>query len=307
MKGNVYTYSDLVTAWKCPRAWSWYAQGYRQPLMPEAYLRGIFTHKAVAAHWMGQRPMDAIEVAYADYLEGVKSMRAENADALKDAGRAKAVAEDLAARYISKFGESVAPAAVEELMSVPRSADAFETLRIGGTPDLVAIKPNSQRVLVNFKTTGNMYLKALDVTGQYDFYAYVWGETGRKPINAILFDVVSPEYITRVERPPRLERGRYLFEAARELSGMSLTWSQALPHFGHHCGSCEYMAPCSLYEDGGDPQERLMAEYAIDEASIGRYAAHPDPAEQIAAKATVKATSKPTFSARPLAAMKDTL
>jgi CRISPR/Cas system-associated exonuclease Cas4 (RecB family) len=91
-----------------------------------------------------------------------------------------------------------------------------EELRVGGTADAVAIRPNGNTVLIDIKTSNGIYLEHRI---QVATYAYLWAETrlGIEPTEALIVRLGKKES-EEIEIAP-VKKRRELVEVFRHLAG----------------------------------------------------------------------------------------
>ena len=124
-------------------------------------------------------------------------------------------------------------------------------------------------VLVELKTGHDPNPTLYSISGQADFYAYLLGD-----IDLIYYDLVSPNNVMRYERPPRRDRGEYLFKTlegiARDLH-MMRQWDKDQPRYGWWCTRCPYTEACDARDDGADEEEVLLTTMWREEEDEAKY------------------------------------
>ena len=249
-------YSSLLTYWECPRKWHYQQQGWQPYELPAPMLRGLLVDRGVAGAWQGQDIRAAVAEEVGIHLAVVDSARLRDGAALKDAIRQLGrEAITMAQRYMAQLGGDLAPLLVGT--SVTKSSVAGP---IAGTPDCVAMHKD-RRVLVELKTGQDPNPRIYSMTGQADFYAYILSD-----IELVYYDLISPTSVMRYQRPPRLDRGEYLFHtlerlalqarAATRFNDTSL--SVDAPRYGWWCTRCPFLEPCQARDDGADDEEILL-------------------------------------------------
>ena len=252
---NPFHYSNLLTYWECPRKWHYQREGWQPYQLPDPMLRGLLADRGVAAAWRGEDIRGAIAAEVAVHLATVDSARLDNAatskDTIRNLGRE---AITMAQRYMEMLGRDLKPILVGT--SVTKESAAGPIL---GTPDCVA-RHKRQRVLVELKTGHDPNPRMYSMTGQADFYAYLLGD-----IALIYYDLISPTSVMRYQRPPRLDRGQYLFQQLEKLALHAIAASrfkeQAAvdqPRYGWWCARCPFLEACQARDDGADEEEVLL-------------------------------------------------
>lgn len=258
----IYTYSHLLSLWRCPRRLGYELLGYEPPARGLPIWRGQFTHEALASYWRGTSIDDAIAKALLWVLDGLSTLPEDKRGKwAEEAIEAARQAKDFATRYIQRYGSTLTPRAVEETIVLGE---------IGGTPDLVGVA-NGQNVVVELKTGDVPDILALQHSPQADYYAVLWMQAKGEAIGRIYLDIVSPDYLTRVERLPNRDKGFYVL---RELANVTY-WvgnnPQALlerPRYLWDCHKCPYFHPCQVRDAGGDDKEILEQEYLRKEMEL---------------------------------------
>ena len=249
-------YSSLLTYWECPRKWHYQQQVWQPYQLSDPMLRGLLTDRGVAAAWQGRDIRSAIAEEVSIHLATVDSARltdgATRKDAIRSLGRE---AITMTQRYMAGLGKDLTPVLVATSVSKESVAGP-----IVGTPDCVAMH-KKKRVLVELKTGHDPNPRMYSMTGQADFYAYILGD-----INLIYYDLISPTSIMRYQRPPRLDRGEYLFHTLERLVLRAraserfndLSFSANFPRYGWWCARCPFLEPCQARDDGADEEEVLL-------------------------------------------------
>jgi CRISPR/Cas system-associated exonuclease Cas4 (RecB family) len=250
---GVYTWSDLQAYWECPRAWSYYRMGYSLPeKTKDAMLRGLLVHEEVSNYY--RRLMKKPERH--EYTAEPKITES---------------AHDLSVRYIDKYGGMVTPFSIDELVVGEVFADGLNGVP-GGHPDIVGMTKHGLTV-VELKTTNYPDPAFLDHTGQADFYAFLWSMRQDRKSDVqpemICIDVVSPDYITRVERPPRYDQAAGFWLALVELCGAGIKEARGNPHYGWRCHSCEFKVACRALDATGSDSKTLDGKYTWQEPKDG--------------------------------------
>ena len=249
-------YSSLLTYWECPRKWHYQQQGWQPYRLPDPMLRGLLTDRGVAAAWKNQDIRGAVAEEVSIHLATVDSARLQDGPTRKDTIRALGrEAITMAQRYMEQLGKDIKPILVGT--SVVKESAAGP---IAGTPDCVGTH-KKKRVLVELKTGHDPNPQGYSMTGQADFYAYILGD-----ISLVYYDLISPASVIRYQRPPRLDRGEYLFHvlekltlqirAAERFKDESLTVDA--PRYGWWCPRCPFMLPCQARDDSADDEEILL-------------------------------------------------
>jgi len=238
-------YSALSTYWECPRRWWYEAQGWRPYLLPDPMLRGYLVDQGVAAAWRGGDLRGAITEKVVEQLDTLATARLK----AEEAQRIKAVGQEalsMAQRYMQVLGKEVQPLLVGVGINLGL---------VTGTPDCVAMH-KGERVLIELKTGQDPNPRMYSMTGQADFYAYLLGD-----IKLVYYDMVSPTSVNRYQRPPREDRGKYLFDTLTTFAmnleaGALLTKEQ--PRYGWWCARCPFLEACQTHDDWGDDEEVLL-------------------------------------------------
>lgn len=242
----IYTWSDLMAFWECPRAWSYGRMGFRPLEINDAMLNGSLVHAGIKAHWQRAPIRETMDAAVPEGAE-------------EQAKRLLPQSLDLVQRYIQKYGDSITPDSVDKLYTW-RSGP--EGQRVGGHPDLVGWSAG-KFIVAEHKTTTVPNLVFLDHLQQVDFYALlVANATGATPA-LVFIDVLSPEYITRIERPPRLEEAAYIFYQLNELMRWQPKEARLQPHYGYRCRTCWFFKPCHALDSGLNDRDVLDEHFLI--------------------------------------------
>lgn len=246
------SYSDLQTYRNCPRLSGFQKLGYRSPSINEPMTTGQLVHLYLASYFRNGNTKESIEEMVeakereiARYLAGAERYEAEQA-----LDKAFQRASMLFNRYTLHWAKDYKATLVE-----PR-------LELDGVvchPDLIAYYKD-QRVIVDFKTSYHPDSRWYDMSGQADLYTYIlhqkesWEDLlNYKPVDLIIYDIISEEGLFRHQRPPRLNAGRHLFEKVQELSKLPDTkpnwYLVGNPHSDYTCPSrCDYFGACWMLE-----------------------------------------------------------
>lgn len=247
---ELYTYSDVVQFWECPRQWAYRREGWQPLVWSKGMLRGHLIHRGIAAGLLGLNVQQAMKDAAEDYRDGIATIRVPLTKELEEVPKALQEAQDLTARYLRMHGLEFQPLYVEERLVVPPG-------HIGGTPDAVVLHKDRVCIL-ELKTGASPDMRALDHTGQPDYYAWVWGQLHPdRPISYVLIDVITTEGIFRIERPPRIKAGEYIGKAAQNFQLRRTKDALETPHYGFWCRYCPFLLACSMRDTGGDDQTVL--------------------------------------------------
>lgn len=238
---EIYTWSDITAFWRCPRAWAYQRMGWRPLELPDPLVLGSLIHEGASAHYLFRDSVVA------------KTPQEE---------RLLPKARSLTERYIAKYGDLKVSAA-DHLFFVTQGSE--EGKAVGGHPDLVGTH-NRRSVLVELKTGASPEIATLDMSGQRDFYALVVEEAGMPAIDLVYLDIISEDYITRVERPPRRASAEYTLASLLQLQGWTLKEALATPHFLWDCNRCWFYKACAAREQGGNDRAVLEGQYVQGEA-----------------------------------------
>ena len=217
-----------------------------------AVLRGSYVHLALHAHWTGGDPAIAIAKAVLDLQSTLTTMRMEWPEK-RTLQSIAGEALELSNRYLAHLGQE---------LNVRLSEHNLVVGNVAGHPDAIA-DYQEQLVLVELKTSDYPNLQGLDHTGQADYYSWLWWmQTGSK-IKLVLLDIISPEYITRLVRPPRMDKGAYIGMSVGKLERLERDMDavMAWPHYGYWCNRCPFLKACNVRDAGGDDQEILLQEF----------------------------------------------
>lgn len=254
------TYRHIVAFWTCPRRLAYMLDGWENPEKPAPMMRGRYTHTGLAAHFRGQKPSAAVATALASEVDLLYPMtgeaRARQYRLLQDAA---AGAMELLERYISQYGSTLVPLFIEETIAVERDGRRF-----GGTPDLVALLDDAL-VVVEFKTGSTVHLDTLDTTGQGDYYCWLLEQVKGKAPSLLVLDVISPDYIVRHTRPPRLDQGRYIATWLQHLGTQMGPHLYNLPSYTFACATCPFRIPCKVRDQGGADIDILASQFIAGE------------------------------------------
>lgn len=227
---ETYTWSDLQAYWQCPRAWAYRRLGFAVP-PSSAMLRGTIVHAALAAFWSGKSECEAMVD-----IEAPQELLLE--------------ASRLVDRYLQKYGKTAWDVEAVEKLFIDSSG-------VGGHPDLVANWPLRGRIVIDYKTSDHPDIDYLSASPQTDYYAVLIEAVTGKQVDFVFIDIISPEYITRIERKPRKDRGALMLYRLRELAGIELRDALDDPHFTYDCRRCPYLRACKAREEGGDDRAIL--------------------------------------------------
>lgn len=239
---ELYTWSDITAYWQCPRAWAYGRLGWQPLQLPDALVAGSIVHEIVKAH----------DTRYSEDSIGTKGEQWD---------RLYPEAVDLAERYLQKYPDLVVDSA-DTLVSF--TGTSLPGKAIGGHPDRLGWD-KGKRVLVELKTGRSPDITALDMTGQRDFYSLIVEEAKLGQVALVYLDIVSPEYITRVERPPRRSAAEYILYELMVLQSVTLKEALEAPRFSWRCSSCWFYKACSAREQGGSDRAILEAQFVQKE------------------------------------------
>jgi len=234
------SYSQLQEYRSCPRKFAFKKLGYISSSTTEPLATGSLVHIGLASYFRnGNVGRDVTEAAMtnmrviAEHLSGQERYEQEQLTS-KALDRACALVK----RYILHWAKDY-EAPLSEL-----------ELELGGVichPDLITTY-QGQRVIVDFKTTYHTDPRRYAHSGQTDLYAYMLKLQGTH-IDLVIYDIISEEGIYRLDYPPRLDRGEYLFRQTRKLP-QDIDQLLAEPHWSWDCaGNCDFYVPCYLQDD----------------------------------------------------------
>ena len=249
------TYSDITTYSLCPRRWVWQRANWQWASLPEEMIRGSLVHASVAALLQGKDTRAARQAVLQENLELSKSNPALQ---VPDWEKVNSEAQGLFMAWQIKLAASIKLPCllVEETLSLEHMAQ-----KIGGTPDAVAII-NGKPSILELKTTGSPRIEHLDITGQADYYAWLFAESYQfKEQLWVALDIVTPEYVFRHHRPARLQQGAYLAARATAIAQNAGPHMLGAPAYGWWCRTCPYQAPCKAYDSGEDANDLLLQGY----------------------------------------------
>ena len=242
---ELFTYSDLVTAWRCPRRWYYERQGWRPLETPEAMLRGTLVHKAVEA-WHNKQEIAAALKAVID-----EEMEHRPVDKREGLTELAMTAYNLFVRYRDIYLGDLQVLQAEKLVTL---GSKNKELRVGGTPDLIA-RHKDKLVLIEIKTGEKSDPEMLDISAQGDYYAYLMGQLGIE-IDLLYIDHVTDKYLTRYERPPRLKIGEWFFDDLLAHIAEEPV-ADNFPQPAWDCYRCPFLSPCRVRDSNGDDLEIL--------------------------------------------------
>uniref|UniRef100_A0A6M3XTG3 Putative PD-(D/E)XK nuclease superfamily protein n=1 Tax=viral metagenome TaxID=1070528 RepID=A0A6M3XTG3_9ZZZZ len=234
------SFSDLSLYQQCPRLFGFTKLGYQPITKNEPLTTGQLVHAGLASYFRNGNVGRDINVAAEENLSAITqylsgSERYEAEQALE---KALNRAIGLSKRYILHWAKDYTATLVEP------------ELELGGViihPDLIATY-QGQRVVVDFKTTHYTDPRRYAHSGQTDLYAYMLNLQGTHT-DLIIYDIISEEGIYRLDYPPRLDRGEYLFRQIRKIP-QNTDQLLAEPHWSWDCaGNCDFYVPCYLRDD----------------------------------------------------------
>ena len=234
------SYSQLQEYRSCPRLFAFTKLGYKPPFAGEPMTTGQLAHIGIAEYFKGGKVNEAIRQAGDRIIAQLDKLGdyAQQAEALKELEKSCTRALQLVQRYVGHWAEDYTATLVEP------------ELELGGViihPDLIATY-QQRRVIVDFKTTHYTDPRRYAHSGQTDLYAYILKLQGTH-IDLVIYDIISEEGIYRLDYPPRLDRGKYLFCQIRLIS-QDLDQLLAEPHWSWDCaGNCDFYIPCYLRDD----------------------------------------------------------
>ena len=220
-------------------------------------LRGSMVHAGVAAHYRGGDVAQAVTQVAAEYSRGL--VQGKVADALTLMGQVKKLegaALSMVQRYLPLYGTGT-PLLVETTITKVEGPRL-----LGGTPDAIVLDAAGRKVLKELKTSDYGDLQAYNITGQADYYAYLAGD-----IALINIDVITPNLVTQLERPPRADRGSYLYN---QLALLAVKYEQEAmfalnsPHYSWKCARCPFFEACKTYDMGGDQEDLLAQTHCLE-------------------------------------------
>jgi len=261
----VMTHSDLTTWWRCPRRVGYRLLGYEKPAitLSQAILRGTLFDRGVGAWLQGKDYKQVVEAKAKDIAEDgiwLLDNDIKLQEALEALGKAKTGAYEMLERYTTVTPKPIA-LEVQELIQYKEA---------GGHPDAVLLEtsPLTALIIVDYKTGREPDLRYLSMSGQVDYYAYLYELTRKRTVTFIDYQVISEQGIHEYRRPPRLTRGKRFFGQVRLLAHLSLESLLDDPHVSYDCSSCPFFKPCLTREAGGDDFDILHSEYSRSEPRI---------------------------------------
>ena len=255
MMDESFSYSDLVSYWECPRKLSYRKAGWRLPNPNFPILRGTYTHKGVAAKWSGEDPGAAIDEACADTLELLISSHIDDATPVQQAADD---AKLFVSRYFNGKGKDIKPISVEESLYYIEGK-----YKLRGTPDCVGYL-DGQLTVFDVKTGRDPNIRYLSHTGQADWYAYLWGVNHGELPALVSYEIISPNYITRHTRPPRVSQAQYFEEAMKNVALWDNEHLRQTPNYTYQCARCPYLPACHTLDEGGDEEEILLSKFYLE-------------------------------------------
>jgi len=244
------SYSDLSLYRQCPRLFGFRKLGYTPPTVSEPLQTGTFVHAGIAAHFRGQDPHEIVD----DLYHSMADQYDLASDEIKDLMKAHTRYKDLLARYLKSWVGDYKATLIEP------------ELELDGVvchPDLIGFY-QTNRVIVDYKTSYHPDDRWYDMSGQADLYAYIIRQKAMKidsSVDLIIYDVISEEGIYRHIRPPRLTAGKRLFRSIQKLNEDCEWVSEAdkdfhiqtaflaNPHPDYTCPSrCHFFTPCWLLD-----------------------------------------------------------
>lgn len=247
------SYHDLLAYWRCPRAFALHRLGWEAPAQPQEMTRGQMTHAAITGHLLGL-PIGAVldmEVAKARGLAAQKLQGEDLNRAVARIEAARAEAQPLAARYVAVYAQDYEVVELAPEWYWPSGLAVAH-------PDALA-RYHGSLGIVDWKTAGHPDALAYHISGQADWYAWLYGELHprQEGIGLVLYEVITPEAVLRLEQPPQLRRGLYLATQMDRLHKEEGDWCLANPSYRFDCPKCDYIQPCWLMDTEGDYQHWL--------------------------------------------------
>lgn len=240
---ELLSWSDLQAYWDCPRAWAYRRLGYSPP-PTRAMRRGTLVHAGIAAARRGLRVSDGIKAAAPSDVEIAL---------LKES-------QELCERFQAQYGSSLVYTHIESELTALVTSDG---IAIGGHPDSTGIIPGAppKRFVEELKTSAAPDPVFLDHSGQVDWYALLVEMALSTSVERVFIDVISPGYITRMERPVQRAKGERILMALLELAGETTAHALESPHFGYRCANCPFLQACKVREAGGTERSLLEKQF----------------------------------------------
>lgn len=227
-------YHELQDYNLCPRLWSWKGADGWIIAPTDAMLSGTLVHLALAAYFS----KTSWETALATELQRLLKVRPQDSEAIKTS---YVDARKHFEHYLLQYAKDFTPVSQEEHIVIDG---------VPGTIDLVAVY-KSKLVLVDFKHVSYPNSLAYRVSGQLDMYAFMYEHKyGRAP-DLVIYDLISDKGIMRVEYPPDLAKGCYLYVKTQELTKLEAGFARQNPNYGWHCHDCKLVQACHLLDSDG--------------------------------------------------------
>lgn len=193
---------------------------------------GSLFHACLRMHFAG----GSADAPIGEYLAKAE-MEAGSAKELTEAHGAAKRAKALVSHYISAYIDYEPLASELDIQLGAHHAII----------DLVAIYKGALS-LFDFKTTAKPDLRKYDISGQLDYYAWLYRERFRKDVALIVYDIASEAGFVRQERAPNLELGFYLGARMAELAGRLSDGYLPFdyPSYSTNCYSCDFLEACHM-------------------------------------------------------------
>lgn len=255
---KLYSFSDLETFWRCHRLFA-FAEQYRPIAVNEAIETGSIVHRAVSEYYKkgGNSWMAAIQQMVRgelDRAEGIADMD-KHSDFIEAIGKAAKAAISLTSDYLTHIhnqSDDVSTYCTSDVSTlyIPKMVEGELTLpenRIVCHPDMVSFY-QGKLCINDFKTGKSPDIRYLDLSGQCDFYAYVYEVIYQTPVEYIAYDIISDASIYSHIRKPRIEQGKRIAAEVMALPLIDLGLALDTPMPTYDCPRCLFLQPCWLYE-----------------------------------------------------------
>ena len=135
--------------------------------------------------------------------------------------------------------------------------------KLRGTPDCVGYL-DGRLTVFDVKTGRDPNIRYLSHTGQADWYAYLWGVNHGELPALVSYEIISPNYINRHTRPPRVSQAQYFEEAMKNVALWDNEHLHQTPNYTYQCARCPYLQACHTLDEGGDEEEILLSKFYLE-------------------------------------------
>lgn len=239
-------WSDLQAYWECPRRWWYERQGWRPAQLPQAMLQGLWVHLGLSEHWESRDGASAIWQAAREEVQDASSQYRDLCLAAADE------AVQLTARILRYLeATDLEPFAGECRLEYQGCRATLDGMGLY----------QGKLALLEVKTGESASIEAVSQSGQADYYGVVARNALGKLVPLAAFIVATNHSLTHLVWPLDTAKGLYLAEQVRCLGTPRVPEVLAEPHYSWWCTRCPFLSPCQVYDQGGDHEDILYAEY----------------------------------------------